>query len=94
MKSLSYLEPRVEYLNDDRILAAKLTVDLRVEEIKRAREVLKEAEKQLDFIANKCFKEKGLKALEGEIIYLKDYELLYAAGQDQLFRITPFGGNQ
>ena len=82
------LDQRVEELNDNRIEAAKASVELWLEEIKRSREGLAEAKKRLDFVVNECFKEQGLKALEGEIIYLKDTDLLYAYGQDQLFRIS------
>ena len=88
---MNILEPRIEYLYDDRIEAAKASVELWLEEIRRAVEACKKAEKHLDAVVNKCFKEKGLKALEGEVIYLKDTDLLYALRQDQLFRLTNFG---
>ena len=84
------IEPRIEQLDDNRIKAAHATVELWLEEIRRAAKACKEAEKRLDEIVNKCFKEKGLKALEGEVIYLKDTDQAYVWGQGQLHHIDNF----
>jgi hypothetical protein len=73
--------------NDDSIKAVVATRNLWLEEIKRAQKAVEEANKHINFLINKRFKELNLKAMEGELIYLPEYDLSYFWANDQLHQI-------
>ena len=58
-----------------------------LEEIKRAQKAVEEANKHINFLINKRFNELNLKAMEGELIYLPEYDLSYFWANDQLHQI-------
>ncbi len=73
--------------SDDNIKAVVATRNLWLEEIKRAQKAVEEANKHINFLINKRFKELNLKAMEGELIYLPEYDLSYFWANDQLHQI-------
>ena len=73
--------------SDDSIKAVIATRNLWLEEIKRAQKAIEEANKHINFLINKRFKELNLKAMEGELIYLPEYDLSYFWANDQLHQI-------
>ena len=73
--------------SDDSIKAVVATRNLWLEEIKRAQKAVEEANKHINFLINKRFKELNLKAMEGELIYLPEYDLSYFWANDQLHQI-------
>ena len=81
--------------SDDNIKAVVATRDLWLEEIKRAQKAVEEANETINFLINNRFKELNLKAMEGELIYLPEYDLSYFWANDQLHQIpsTVLGGS-
>lgn len=73
--------------SDDKIKAVVATRNLWLEEIKRAQKAVEEANKHINFLINKRFKELNLKVMEGELIYLPEYDLSYFWANDQLHQI-------
>lgn len=73
--------------SDDKIKAVVATRNLWLEEIKRAQKAVEEANKHINFLINKRFNELNLKAMEGELIYLPEYDLSYFWANDQLHQI-------
>lgn len=62
---------------DNAVLAAKASLDLWVEEIKRAEEARKEADKKLRTAIANNLNATSLKAIEGELIRVINYDLMY-----------------
>lgn len=73
--------------SDDDIKAIVATRNLWLEEIKRAQKAVEEADKHINFLINNRFKELNLKAMEGELIYLPEYDLSYFWVNGQLHQI-------
>lgn len=73
--------------SDDKIKAAVATRDLWLEEIKRAQKAVEEANERINALINNRFKELNVKATEGELIYLPEYDLSYFWANDQLHQI-------
>ena len=62
---------------NDNLLAAKATLDLRLKEIELAQKAVKEAEERLDFIVKESLKQKPLKWQAGEVVLVEDVKRLY-----------------
>ena len=73
--------------SDDNLSAVVATRNLWLEEIKRAQKAVEEANEHINFLINKRFKELNLKVMEGELIYLPEYDLSYFWANDQLHQI-------
>lgn len=73
--------------SDDNLSAVVATRNLWLEEIKRAQKAVEEANEHINFLINKRFKELNLKVMEGELVYLPEYDLSYFWANDQLHQI-------
>lgn len=71
--------------NDNRLLAAKATLDLRRRELEIARKAVLEAEEQMDLLIDERFNELNLKVAEGELIHLPEYDLAYFWSNGHLY---------
>jgi hypothetical protein len=72
---------------DNALLAALATLDLRVQELERAKNAIKEAEQRLDIIVKESLKKKPLKWQAGELVYVEDVKRLYYYADD--FMVIP-----
>lgn len=61
----------------DKLAAAKATLDLRLQEVELAQKAVREAQDYLDSLIDKRFKEMNIKVVDGEAIFIPDYDLLY-----------------
>ena len=69
--------------DNNAILAAKASIDLWVEEIKRAEEAKKQAEIRLRNILAQELAKTSLKPIEGDVVKILDYDnLLYFYAED------------
>jgi hypothetical protein len=73
---------------DNALLAALATLDLRVQELERAKNAIKEAEQRLDIIVKESLKKKPLKWQAGELVYVEDVKRLYYYADDD-FMVIP-----
>lgn len=73
---------------DNALLAALATLDLRVQELERAKNAIKEAEQLLDIIVKESLKKKPLKWQAGELVYVEDVKRLYYYADDD-FMVIP-----
>jgi hypothetical protein len=73
---------------DNALLAALATLDLRVQELERAKNAIKEAEQRLDIIVKESLKKKPLKLQAGELVYVEDVKRLYYYADDD-FMVIP-----
>lgn len=64
------------------IMAAKATLDLRIKELELAQKAIKEAEDRLDFVVKESLKKKALKWQAGELVYVEDVKRLYCYVND------------
>jgi hypothetical protein len=73
--------------SDDGIKAAVASRNLWLEELQRAQKAIKEADEHINFLIDKRFKELNLKAMEGELIYLPEYDLAYFYANSHLHQL-------
>jgi xylose isomerase len=73
--------------SDDRIKAVIATRDLWLEELKRAQKAVEEENKRINFLIEQRFNELNLKAVEGELIYLPEYDLSYFWANGKLVQL-------
>jgi hypothetical protein len=75
---MQMLQVRREVLEqNNNLLAAQATLDLRIKELELAQKAVKEAEEHLNFIVVEALKKKSLKWQCGEIVYVGDVNRLY-----------------
>lgn len=72
---------------DNALLAALATLDLRVQELELAKNAIKEAEQRLDIIVKDSLKKKPLKWQAGELVYVEDVKRLYYYADDDFIVI-------
>ena len=65
------------------LLAARATLDLRLEEIKRAQKACEEASALVNFLAIKALKESSLKAMKGDVIHFVECNRLFWYHNDE-----------
>lgn len=75
MQTLQIRREAIEQNNT--LLAAQVTLDLRIKELELAQKAIKEAEERLDFIVKESLKKKSLKWQAGELVYVEDVKRLY-----------------
>ena len=73
---------------DNTLLAALATLDLRVQELEHAKNAIKEAEQRLDIIVKESLKKKPLKWQAGELVYVEEVKRLYYYADDD-FMVIP-----
>lgn len=61
----------------DKLFAAKAALDLRIEEVKRAEGARREADMRLRLLIANHLNDTSLKAIEGDLIKVAEYDLMY-----------------
>jgi hypothetical protein len=69
------------------LLAAQATLDLRIKELELAQKAIKEAEECLDFIVKEALKKQSLKCQLGELVYVEDVKRLYCYVNDYFITV-------
>lgn len=85
MQTLQIRREAVE--QNDTLLAAQATLDLRIKELELAQKAVKEAEDRLDFIVKESLKKKALKWQVGELVYVEDVNRLYCYINDDFLTV-------
>lgn len=85
MQTLQIRREAIEQNNT--ILAAQATLDLRIKELELAKKAIKEAEERLDFIVKESLKKKSLKWQAGELVYIEDVKRLYCCINDDFIAV-------
>ena len=67
----------VQIEDNNKTLAAKLTYELRLQELEFAQKAVKEAEERLAKVAAEALKSMSLKCFEGEVIHVPEYKLTF-----------------
>jgi hypothetical protein len=88
MKIMQTLQIRREVVEQNNtLLAAQATLDLRIKELELAQKAIKEAEERLDFIVKESLKKKSLKWQVGELVYVEDVKRLYCYINDDFITV-------
>lgn len=68
---------RVTIEEDNTLLAVKLALELRIQELETAQKAVKDAEEQLKQQVALSLKTQSLKLYEGEFVHVPEYDLTY-----------------